>query len=118
MKHSLLKYASLALCGFISLTALAESQFLQCPALHGTYHNDQAVEQSAGDWYFWTDRDSETVNINKWSGQNVRIRQGKFYNFGLVCSAGSNDKYYGVFMPVKATNCAVFGNGKFVCKSK
>lgn len=112
MKYTLTKICILALALIASSVSVAATQNYQCPALQGTYHNDQSI----GDWFFWTDKSVQSVDLKEWPGQKVNERAGKYYNFGLVCHAGGLGPYYGVMLPVKAKRCTATGNGAFRCE--
>jgi hypothetical protein len=111
MNRSISKIVSLSLGLIVSASAAAETRTFSCPSLHGSYTSEQEVNQ----WFFWADKRSRQVDIEQWQGQKVRNREGKFYNYGLVCSAGTDKDYYGVMLPVKAESCKAIGAGTFTC---
>ncbi len=110
MKKNFAKITALSLV-IMSCSAFAETKTYQCPNVQGNYAQDEAV----GDWFFWADKGEAEIKVTQWSGQNVRHRSGKYYNLGLVCSAGTEGNYYGFMLPVKAKSCVEVGRGKFSC---
>ena len=107
----MIKSTLVSLCLIAGFVSGAQAKIYQCPSLHGNYSNDQQVKDS----FFWSDKGTQQVDVDTWSGQEVRERPGKFYNYGLVCHAGDKGPYYGVMIPVKASSCKALANNIFEC---